>query len=49
MITMRMTTAALCLVFASAGACAETIGSVDTAFKLRGPVHKVVGDVCVDP
>ena len=46
---MRMTTAALCLAFACTGANAETVGSVDTAFKLLGPDHKVVVEVFDDP
>ncbi|MET3134239.1 CreA protein [Oxalobacteraceae bacterium GrIS 1.11] len=43
---------ALCLVLLLAGAggaAAETIGSVDTAFKLIGPDHKVVVEVFDDP
>ena len=31
------------------GAAAETVGSVDTAFKLIGPDHKVVVEVFDDP
>jgi CreA protein len=34
---------------AALGARAETIGSVDTAFKLLGPDHKVVVEVFDDP
>lgn len=42
----------LCAVLLSIAACAasaETIGSVDTAFKLLGPDHKVVVEVFDDP
>lgn len=41
--------AALLLLAASALARAEPIGSVDTAFKLIGPDHKIVVDVYDDP
>lgn len=41
--------AALLLLVAMAGASAEPIGSVDTAFKLIGPDHKVVVDAHDDP
>jgi len=37
------------LLGAGASAAAETIGSVDTAFKFIGPDHKVVVDVFDDP
>ncbi|MDQ1815189.1 CreA family protein [Massilia sp. CCM 9210] len=48
---MRMTRLALSLALsaAAAGAAAETVGSVDTAFKLIGPDHKVVVEVFDDP
>ena len=45
---MKQATLALLLV-ASALAHAEPIGSVDTAFKLIGPDHKVVVDAHDDP
>jgi CreA protein len=41
--------AALLLLLAAAGASAEPIGSVDTAFKLLGPDHKIVVDAHDDP
>lgn len=41
--------AALLLLAATALAQADTIGSVDTAFKLIGPDHKIVVDVYDDP
>jgi len=41
--------AALLLLAASALAQAEPIGSVDTAFKLIGPDHKIVVDAYDDP
>lgn len=41
--------AALLLLLAAAGAGAEPIGSVDTAFKLLGPDHKIVVDAHDDP
>ncbi|MFN3861251.1 MAG: CreA family protein [Roseateles sp.] len=41
--------AALLLLLAAAGAAAEPIGSVDTAFKLIGPDHKIVVDAYDDP
>ncbi|HEY0955188.1 MAG TPA: CreA family protein [Roseateles sp.] len=41
--------AALLLLLATAGASAEPIGSVDTAFKLIGPDHKIVVDAYDDP
>ncbi|RZJ09749.1 MAG: hypothetical protein EOP39_10615 [Rubrivivax sp.] len=37
------------LLLASAAAVAEPIGSVDTAFKLIGPDHKIVVDAYDDP
>jgi CreA protein len=40
---------ACAMVLACAGASAETVGSVDTAFKLIGPDHKVVVEVFDDP
>src|SRR5437868_2374043 len=40
---------ALALFALTGGAGAETIGSVDTAFKLIGPDHKVVVEVFDDP
>ena len=45
---MRLRIAAIALVAACA-AHAEEIGSVDTAFKLIGPDHKVVVEVFDDP
>ncbi|MFG6430848.1 CreA family protein [Roseateles sp. LYH14W] len=44
-----MKPAALLLLLASAAAQAEPIGSVDTAFKLIGPDHKIVVDAYDDP
>ena len=46
-----LTKAAFALALSCAAACAfgETIGSVDTAFKLLGPDHKVVVEVFDDP
>jgi len=44
---MKLATALL--VFASTLAQAEPIGSVDTAFKLIGPDHKIVVDAYDDP
>ena len=41
--------ASLALSAAAFGAAAETVGSVDTAFKLIGPDHKVVVEVFDDP
>ncbi|RSZ57096.1 CreA family protein [Massilia atriviolacea] len=48
---MRMIRLALSLALSAAavGAAAETVGSVDTAFKLIGPDHKVVVEVFDDP
>jgi CreA protein len=40
---------AACAFLAAASARAETIGEVDTAFKLIGPDHKVVVEVFDDP
>ena len=37
------------LILSGAGARAESIGAVDTAFKLVGPDHKIVVDVFDDP
>ncbi len=45
----RRTIAAALLLLAPALAGAESIGSVDTAFKLIGPDHKVVVDAYDDP
>lgn len=39
----------LLLVLAAAGAPAQTIGEVDTVFKLIGPDHKIVVDAYDDP
>ncbi|CUI08292.1 CreA family protein [Massilia antarctica] len=39
----------LALSAVAVGAAAETVGSVDTAFKLIGPDHKVVVEVFDDP
>ena len=39
----------LCSLMAAGGAGAETIGSVDTVFKLIGPDHKIVVEVYDDP
>jgi CreA protein len=47
-----MLTKAVCglaLLAGAAGAGAETVGAVDTAFKLIGPDHKVVVEVFDDP
>src|SRR3546814_7057750 len=41
--------AAAALLTVSAGAAAEEIGSVDTAWKLLGPDHKVVIEAFDDP
>jgi CreA protein len=41
--------AALSLLLVVAGASAEPIGAVDTAFKLIGPDHKIVVDAYDDP
>lgn len=47
---MALRTLALPLLLACASATlAETIGSVDTAFKLLGPDHKIVVEVFDDP
>src|SRR5471032_1662265 len=42
-------TLALVLALGAAGAPAEPIGAVDTAFKLIGPDHKIVVDAYDDP
>jgi CreA protein len=47
---MSLRTLAATLLLACAGATlAETIGSVDTAFKLLGPDHKILVEVFDDP
>ncbi|SHH13485.1 CreA family protein [Massilia sp. CF038] len=48
---MRVSQAVVGFVLCSAslGASAETVGAVDTAFKLLGPDHKVVVEVFDDP
>lgn len=49
---MRMpvnTALGLALAASVTGAAAETVGSVDTVFKLLGPDHKVVVEVFDDP
>lgn len=47
---MRLTTLlAALLLLATAPATAETIGEVDTAFKLLGPNHKIVIEAFDDP
>ena len=48
---MRNRFAVISLALASlcAGASAETVGSVDTVFKLIGPDHKIVVEVFDDP
>ena len=38
-----------CWLVACAAAQAETVGSVDTVFKLIGPDHKIVVDAYDDP
>ncbi|MES2902451.1 MAG: CreA family protein [Pseudomonadota bacterium] len=45
----RYAAAGLCLSLLISPAQAETVGSVDTAFKLLGPDHKVVVEVFDDP
>ena len=45
----KLLPAALVLGFACAAAHAETIGSVDTVFKLIGPDHKIVVEAYDDP
>lgn len=40
---------ALAFVLASSGAVAEVVGSVDTAFKLFGPDHKILVEAFDDP
>lgn len=42
-------TIALAFVLASSGAVAEVVGSVDTAFKLFGPDHKILVEAFDDP
>lgn len=42
-------TIALACVLASSGAAAEVVGSVDTAFKLFGPDHKILVEAFDDP
>jgi len=46
---MRLATAGIALSIFITTAHAETVGSVDTAFKLLGPDHKVVVEVFDDP
>lgn len=48
---MRLTHAAIGIALSAFvfGAAAETVGSVDTAFKLLGPDHKVIVEVFDDP
>ncbi len=46
---IRHAAAAIALAVAVLPALAETVGSVDTAFKLLGPDHKVVVEVFDDP
>jgi CreA protein len=50
-IAMQLSKAALGLAFSglALGAAAETVGSVDTVFKLIGPDHKIVVEVFDDP
>jgi CreA protein len=43
------TLVALWAAFAAIGAAAEEVGSVDTAFKLFGPDHKIVVEAFDDP
>ena len=45
----KLLSAALVLGFACTAAHAETIGSVDTVFKLIGPDHKIVVEAYDDP
>ena len=49
MLTKAAIGLALSGILASASASAETVGSVDTVFKLLGPDHKVVVEVFDDP
>ena len=44
-----LSTLAACLLGMAAQASAETIGEVDTVFKLIGPDHKIVVDAYDDP
>lgn len=48
---MRLTHAAIGIALSAVvlGAAAETVGSVDTAFKFLGPDHKVIVEVFDDP
>jgi CreA protein len=46
---MRNSVALLALAVSAAGIQAETIGSVDTVFKLIGPDHKIVVEAYDDP
>lgn len=46
---MTRAAAALVLALAAASAPAQTIGEVDTVFKLIGPDHKIVVDAYDDP
>ncbi len=48
---MRISTVFISVLFVVGAACAraETVGSVDTVFKLLGPDHKVVVEVFDDP
>jgi CreA protein len=46
---MKLSLAAICLATLALTARAETVGAVDTAFKLIGPDHKVVVEVFDDP
>ncbi len=49
MMRIRDAGAGLALSAALAGAHAETVGAVDTVFKLIGPDHKIVVEVFDDP
>jgi len=49
MLKSRTTLVLAALAFGAAGARAEGIGSVDTAFKLIGPDHKIVVEAYDDP
>ncbi len=46
---IRSAVAGLALASLCAGALAETVGAVDTVFKLIGPDHKIVVEVFDDP
>lgn len=46
---MKLSLATACLALLALPGHAETVGSVDTAFKLLGPDHKVVVEVFDDP